>query len=56
MWCAMRERKPGIRCEEVFHAVAIAGEDDHQVLALVLHDLQQDLDRLLPVVRSFSGR
>ena len=50
MWCAMRERKPGIGGEEVVHAVAVAGEDHDQVVALVLHHLQQDLDRFLAVV------
>ena len=36
--------------EERVHPVGVAGQDHHQVLAVVLHDLQQDLDRLLPVV------
>jgi len=40
----------GIGLEERVHPVLVAGQDDHQVLALVLHDLEQDLDGLLPVV------
>ena len=40
----------GIGLEELVHPVGVAGQDDHQVVALVLHDLEQDLDRLLPVV------
>ena len=33
----------------------VAGEDHHQVVALVLHHLQQDLDRLLAVVAFVLG-
>ena len=40
----------GIGGEETLHPVAIAGEDHHEVVALVLHHLQQDLDGFLPVV------
>mgnify|MGYP003693662831 CR=1 FL=1 len=40
----------GIAREELVHAVAVAGEDHHQILALRFHHLQQDLDRLLAVV------
>ena len=40
----------GVGAEERLHPVLVAREDDDEVLALGLHDLQQDLDRLLPVV------
>jgi hypothetical protein len=40
----------GVGFEEALHAVGVAGEDHHQVVALVLHHLQQDLDRFLAVV------
>ena len=40
----------GIGLEERVHPVLVAGQDDDQVLALVLHDLEQDLDGLLTVV------
>src|SRR5260221_13213893 len=42
--------KTRIAAKKFLHAVRIACEDDHEVLALVLHDLQQDLDSLLAVV------
>ena len=45
----------GVGAEERLHAVLVAGEDDDEVLALGLHDLQQDLDRLLPVVALVLG-
>ena len=41
---------PRVRAEEGLHAVAVAGEHDDEVVALGLHDLEQDLDRLLAVV------
>ena len=41
---------PRVRLEERLHAVAIAREDHDEVVAVVLHHLQQDLDRLLAVV------
>jgi hypothetical protein len=41
--------------EEGVHAVLVAGQDHHQVVALVLHHLQQDLDRLLAVVALVLG-
>ena len=44
-----------IALEEPFHAIAIAGEDDHEILALRFHHLQQDLDRLLSVVALVLG-
>jgi hypothetical protein len=39
-----------IGLEERVHPVLVPGQDDHQVLALVLHHLEQDLDGLLAVV------
>ena len=36
--------------EEGVHPVGVAGQDHHQVLPVRLHELQQDLDRLLAVV------
>ena len=47
--------KPGLLPEERVHPVLVAGEDHDQVVALVLHHLQQDLDRLLPVVALVLG-
>ena len=41
---------PRVGAEERLHAVAVAREHDDEVLALGLHDLEQDLDRLLAVV------
>ena len=55
MWWAMRERKPGLLSEKPVHAVRIAGEDHHQIVAMVLHHLQQDFDRLLAVVALILG-
>ena len=46
---------PGVGAEEGVHAVLVAGEDHDQVVALVLHHLQQDLDRFLPVVALVLG-
>ena len=40
----------GVGLEEPVHLVGVAGEDDDEVVAVVLHHLQQDLDRLLAVV------
>ncbi len=45
----------GIGAEEVVHAVLVAREDHDEVLALRLHHLQEDLDRLLPVVTFVFG-
>src|SRR5262249_34022952 len=42
--------KTRIRYEKVFDAFAIAGQDDHQVLALIFHYLQKYLNRLLAVI------
>ena len=42
--------KAGIGGEEAVHPLAIAGEDHDEVLALVLHHLEQDLDRFLAIV------
>mmetsp|Transcript_3532 Transcript_3532/g.8857 ORF Transcript_3532/g.8857 Transcript_3532/m.8857 type:complete len:438 (-) Transcript_3532:45-1358(-) len=36
--------------EELVHPVLVAGERDDEVVALVLHHVEQDLDRLLSVV------
>jgi hypothetical protein len=43
-------RQPGIGTKERVHPVLVTGDDDHQVVALTFHHLQQDFDRLLPVV------
>ena len=48
-------RHPRIALEERVHPALVAGEDHHQIVALVLHHLQQDLDRLLPVVALVLG-
>ena len=47
--------KARIAGEEAVHAVRVAGEDHHQIVALVLHHLQQDLDGLLAVVALVLG-
>jgi hypothetical protein len=47
---------PGLLLEEGVHPVLVAGQDHDEVVALVLHHLQQDLDRLLPVVALVLGR
>ncbi len=36
--------------EEPVHLILVAGHDHHQVVAVVLHDLEQHLHRLLAVV------
>ena len=41
--------------EELVHPVLVAGEDHDQPVALVLHHLQQDLDRLDAVVALVLG-
>ena len=48
MWWAIRLCIPGLAAKNAVHPVLVAGEDHHQVVAVVLHHLQQDLDRLLP--------
>ena len=48
-------REARIAAEEGVHPVLVAGENDDQVVALVLHHLQQDLDHLLPVVAFVLG-
>ena len=45
----------GIGREELVHAVLVAGEDHDQPVAVVLHHLQEDLDRLLAVVALVLG-
>jgi hypothetical protein len=47
--------EPGIAREELVHAVGVAGHDHHQIVAVVLHHLQQDLDGLLPVIALVVG-
>ena len=44
-----------VHSEELLHAVTVSGQDHHQALALVLHHLQQYLDRLNPVVALVLG-
>src|SRR5260370_30674884 len=53
----MSDARPKTRIapKKFLHAVRVPREDDHEVLALVLHDLQQDLDRLLAVVSLVLG-
>src|SRR5258708_38191678 len=46
---------PGIGAEEAVHAILVARQDYDQIVALVLHDLQQDLDGLLSVVALVLG-
>jgi hypothetical protein len=46
---------PGVAAEERVHAVLVPGQDHHQVVALVFHRLQQDLDRLGAVVALVLG-
>jgi hypothetical protein len=41
---------PRVGPEERRHPVGVTGQDDHKLLALGLHHLQEDLDGLLPVV------
>ncbi len=55
MWWAIRRRHARIAREELLHPVFVAGHDHDQVVALVLHDLQEDLDGLLPVVLLVLG-
>ena len=55
MWCATRELSPGFERKNVVHPVLVAGEDHDEPVALGLHHLQQDLDRLLPVVALVLG-
>ena len=45
----------GIGGEEARHALAVAGEDHDEILALVLHHLEQDLDGFLTVVALVVG-
>ena len=39
-----------IAVEETVHLVLVAGEDHHQIVAIVLHHLQEDFDRFRAVV------
>ena len=47
--------KTRIRLEEDIHALFVASQDHHQVVALVLHHLEQHLDRLLAVIALVVG-
>src|ERR1700681_2606687 len=47
--------KAGVGFKETIHAVLIARQDYGQVVALVLHHLQENLDRLLPIVLLILG-
>ena len=40
----------GITLEKPLHLVLVAGQDHYQVVAVVFHDLQQDLDGFLTVI------
>src|SRR5437868_13527132 len=42
--------KTRIRYKKVFYALAISSQDYHQILALIFHDLQKDLDGFLSVI------
>ncbi len=46
---------PRVGGEEGVHPVLVAGQDHHDLVPLVLHHLQQDLDRLLAVVPLVVG-
>ena len=46
---------PGVGAEERLHPVVVAGQDDHEPVAVGLHGLEQHLDRLLPVVALVLG-
>ena len=50
MWWAIRERKPGFERKNLIHAVGITGDNYDQIVALILHNLEQNFDRLLTVV------
>src|SRR6516225_7174355 len=39
-----------IALEELVHAVLITRQDDHELVAVILHDLEQDIDAFLAVV------
>ncbi len=41
--------------EEHFHPVCITCKDNHKILAVVFHDLQENLDRFLSVVAFIIG-
>jgi hypothetical protein len=42
--------QPGVAVHQLAHRRRVAGEDDHQVVAVVLHQLGQDRQRLVAVV------
>ncbi len=44
-----------VRREELVHPIVVTGEDDDEPVPLALHHLEQDLDRLLPVVALVLG-
>jgi len=45
----------GVGFEELVHPVGIACKDHHQIVAVVFHDLQQDLDGFLAIVTLIVG-
>jgi hypothetical protein len=46
---------PRVHLEERIHAVGVAGEEAHELVAIVLHYLQEDFGRLLAVVALVFG-
>ena len=46
---------PRVGREEAVHPVLVAGEDDDELVPLVLHDLEQDVDDLLAVIARVLG-
>ena len=42
--------QPRVRAQELLHEVSVAGDDDHKVVAVVLHGLEQRVHRLLAEV------
>ena len=42
--------KTRVRYKKAFDALAITGQDYYQILALIFHHLQKDLDCFLPVI------
>ena len=46
----------GVGVQEVEHLVGVAGDDDGDLVAVVLHQLDQRVDRLLAEVGTAAGR
>ena len=46
---------PGIALEEYVHPVPVAGQDHHQLIPVILHDLEQDIDTFLAVILRVPG-